>query len=132
MKKAKYSIWQNVKYIYSKMWQYSRSLVLYSFARMPINVVLPFLGIYLSSFVVGAVTNKYTPGQIIISISIIMFATLVLNLISLFLSGKIQGLSLGNPREFFKNDCWKIAFYRLWKFRESKRSKWSYQKLWNV
>ena len=102
MKKAKYSIWQNVKYIYSKMWQYSRSLVLYSFARMPINVVLPFLGIYLSSFVVGAVTNKYTPGQIIISISIIMLATLVLNLISLFLSGKIQGLSLGNRVNFLK------------------------------
>lgn len=102
MKKAKYSIWQNVKYIYSKMWQYSRSLVLYSFARMPINVVLPFLGIYLSSFVVGAVTNKYTPGKIIISISIIMLATLVLNLISLYLSGKIQGLSLGNRVNFLK------------------------------
>ena len=68
---------------------------------MPINVVLPFLGIYLSSFVVGAVTNKYTPGQIIISISIIMLATLVLNLISLFCQVKFRVYPL-KPREFLK------------------------------
>lgn len=100
--KVKYSLFQNIKYVYSNMWHFSRSLVIYSFIRMPLNVLQPFWGIYLSSSVVGAVANNYTPRKIIVSISVILLIALILNILILFLSGKIQGLSLGNRLEFLQ------------------------------
>lgn len=91
----------------------------------------PFWASIYQALLSAAVTNKYTPGQIIISISIIMLATLVLNLISLFLSGKIQGLSLGNRVNFLKMIAEK-SLSTDYENLESPSGQVSYQKLWNV
>lgn len=100
--KPKYSVWQNVKYIYDKIWKWDKRLAIYSIARMPIIVVIPFVGIFLTSYVVKMVTEKYTPSTIAINIALLMSAILILNAANNILSGKIMAQSLGNRLRFLK------------------------------
>jgi len=69
--KLKYSLWNNVKFILNKMWQWDRKGVVLTFLRAPFLAGVPLMGIYLSRTVVSLVGGKADLNGVVLTVILI-------------------------------------------------------------
>ncbi|MGZ9585674.1 ABC transporter ATP-binding protein [Paenibacillus marinisediminis] len=101
MKKEKktkplYSLPSNVLFLLRKSWQLDKALFLGILTRIPIVVLLPLLGAYLSKFVVELVSNGSSAGTLITYVLYISAALLSLHLLNNYISSIIAWRAFGN------------------------------------
>jgi len=101
MKKGKktkplYSLPSNVLFLMRKSWQVDKALFVAILTRIPIVVLLPLLGAYLSKFVVELVSNGSSAGTLITYVLSISVALLSLHLLNNFISAIIAWRAYGN------------------------------------
>ncbi|OKP99248.1 ABC transporter ATP-binding protein [Paenibacillus sp. P46E] len=101
MKKEKntkplYSLPSNVLFLLRKSWHVDKALFLAILARIPIVVLLPLLGAYLSKFVVELVSNGSSAGTLVTYVLFISAALLSLHLLNNFMTAIIAWRSYGN------------------------------------
>lgn len=89
-KKPPYSIWANMKFIFSNVWKWDKTLLLCCIAKTPIVAVLPLLALYLSKYVIEIIETEASIGLLAIYILVISGVILLLNIINNKLSVKIQ------------------------------------------
>lgn len=88
--KPPYSSLNNLKFMLKKTWRWNKSLIFLGIIRIPILVVLPLIGIYLSKFIVSFVISNADPVQMISYIFIFSIILLILNIIDKYSFYKLQ------------------------------------------
>lgn len=95
-KKPLYSTPANILFIMKKAWQMDKTLLFSTVARMPIIVLLPLMGTYLSKFVVELITEGASAGKLILYILVLSAGLLLLNLLDVYMRTKIKWRSFRN------------------------------------
>ena len=95
-KKPSYSVFQNLKFVFSNIWKWDKAMLLLCLIRVPIIVILPLLGVYMSKVVVDIVTHQASVERLLLYILIISAAMLVLNLLNNTLSPEIECRAFSN------------------------------------
>lgn len=90
------NILSNIVYLIKRTWKIDKCLVVLTFLKIPITVVLPLLITYLSKCVVELVTDNCDIPVLFLHISLISAVMLLLHLGDRFLDAKIQWRSFGN------------------------------------
>lgn len=89
-KKPAYSLFSNLKFVFGNMWKSGKLSTVFVFLRSPFVVASAFLGIYLSTEVVGAVTEGKAPVEVITVIGVISLALLASLLMEKYLSAHLE------------------------------------------
>ena len=87
-KKPPYNVMQNVRFVFANLWKWDKSYIFMSFLRIPVNVLLPLLGIYMSKYVVDIVTNNGSFERLLLYILVFSLSMLALNGMSNFTNAK--------------------------------------------
>ena len=69
-KKPQYSVLQNLKFTFGNIWKWDKTTIFLSLLRIPVNVLTPLLGIYLSRAVVSVVTHNGSTEELLMNILI--------------------------------------------------------------
>ncbi|SET09980.1 ABC transporter ATP-binding protein [Paenibacillus sp. NFR01] len=93
-KKPTYSLYSNLKYVLGNMWKWQKDMTVYAFLRSPFTVAVAFLGIYLSREVVNAVTQRKSPGDVLLLIAAITLGLIISLVAEKFLNAKLEQLML--------------------------------------
>lgn len=95
-KKPMYSVFDNMKFIFSNIWRWDKKVLIFSFLQIPVIVLLPMLGIYMSKYVVELVTENSSAERLVLNILLITAAMFALNLLNTFTSASIDSRSYKN------------------------------------
>ncbi|MCL2774550.1 MAG: ABC transporter ATP-binding protein/permease [Oscillospiraceae bacterium] len=99
-KKPPYSVWQNLRFVFVNLWKWDKPTIFLSLLRIPVNVLTPLIGIYLSKSVVAVVTQKGSVEQLLLNILIFSIAMLSLNIMGNITNNKIQWKALYNRMKY--------------------------------
>lgn len=88
--KSVYTSLNNLKFMLKKTWQWNKSLIFLGIVRVPVLVVLPLTGIYLSKFIVSFVESKSDPIQLLLYIFLFSGTLFILNVIDRYTFYKLQ------------------------------------------
>lgn len=94
--KPKYSIHQNIIYILRNMWHWNKKLLFMSAARVPLLVILPFLGILMPKLVLDCLTQKSGPLHLTIVIGLVTLGMVLCSTLSEYLDGRITYDAVSN------------------------------------
>ncbi len=100
--KPKYSLWQNLAFLWRNIWLWDKTLLMNSALKVPVTVALPLLGIYLSSHVVKLVTEGRAPEQIVLRIALFSVAIFAVTAITNVLDGSIRAHSLMHRFQYLR------------------------------
>ena len=100
MKKSLYSIPDNILFAIQNVWRTDKSLLIYTFSRIPIIVLLPLITSFLSKQAVALVSNETSPSNLIISILVIVITQHILQFFDNLFSAKIEWRSFGNRFQY--------------------------------
>ena len=89
-KKSSYSFLNNMKYIFTNMWKWQKSGMIFAFLCSPLQVLTPFLGIYLSMAVVGAVTENRPAEEVLAAILLISVIITIASIARIFFSTQVE------------------------------------------
>lgn len=95
-KKSPYPFFSNLKFLFAEMWKQEKKMTVFLFAKAPVLVLLSFLGVYLSKEVVRAVTEGYTPEQLLLIIGGISLGLIVCGICNKYLSADLAQFSMEN------------------------------------
>ncbi|MFX3617979.1 MAG: ABC transporter ATP-binding protein [Sporolactobacillus sp.] len=84
-----YSTFQNVYYYLSNMWHWNKKLLLLCLARVPVLVLLPFIGILMPKLVIDCLTERRSPQYFAVVIALTTLAILICNATNQALDGWI-------------------------------------------
>jgi ATP-binding cassette subfamily B protein len=98
--KPKYSMHQNIIYILRNMWHWNKKLFFMSAARVPLLVILPFLGILMPKLVIDSLTNKSGPLHLTIVIGLVTLGMVLCSTLSEYLDGRITYDAISNREHY--------------------------------
>lgn len=99
---ALYSMKSNLIFLLKNSWKIDKVLVLVTLAQIPVLVLMPLLGAYLSKYVVELVVQNVSVHILITYIVSLSAAVLVLHLLNRYFSAKIQWRSYGNRFQYLE------------------------------
>lgn len=98
--KPKYSMHQNIIYILRNMWHWNKKLFFMSAARVPLLVILPFLGILMPKLVIDSLTNKSGPLHLTIVIGLVTLGMVLCSTFSEYLDRRITRVATSNRMHY--------------------------------
>lgn len=99
-KKPQYNVLQNLQFVFGNIWRWDKSIIFLSALRIPANVLMPMIGIYMSKYVVDIVTQNGSIERLLLYILIFSLATLALNVIQNIVSTKIEWKAVYNRLKY--------------------------------
>ena len=99
-KKPQYSILQNLKFTFGNLWRWDKATIFLSLLRVPVNVITPLLGIYLSRTVVAIITEDGSVEQLLLNILLFSLAMLAMNVLTNITGNKVEWKALANRMKY--------------------------------
>jgi ABC-type bacteriocin/lantibiotic exporters, contain an N-terminal double-glycine peptidase domain len=100
-KKPPYSVWQNFKFIFANVWKWDKPLLFLSLLRVPVNVLTPMIGIYMSKYVIDTVTTNGSIERLLLYILLFSLATFALRALSTITEVRINWKAVWNRLRYF-------------------------------
>lgn len=107
-KRPTYTVWQNIYYITKQTWAADKLLLFSTIAHMPVTVLLPLAGAYLSKYVVMLVTENAAVSTLVCYILLLSGIILGLQLFLHFARTRIDWRSFGNRFRYMDLCCQKV------------------------
>lgn len=99
-KPHRYNVVQNISYVLKNLWEWDRKAIMFSVIQIPAFVVLPLLNLYLPKIVLDDIERNISIEKICFHIITIVGSILLINLITKYLSSKIDLYSISNHRKY--------------------------------
>lgn len=86
----KYSLMQNLSFLLKKAWGWNKNLIFLSTARVPVLVILPFLGILLPKLVIGSLMSHAGIGALALAVVPAAVGMAVCSALNGYLEGRVK------------------------------------------
>lgn len=102
----RYLFFQNFLYIVKKHWCFDKKYVFFPIVKVPVNIFSSLISIYIPKVILDIATTTGDVYCMILSVVILSFLLMVMNLLNALLSSKI---SIGANKFFLLHNFWELA-----------------------